>query len=294
MINRTFTLVVVLVALTLNSCTYTGNQNKMKKSILLVAFGTSVPEAEKAFENISMRISQRFPDTEIKWAYTSDIIRKKLASQGRKIDSPEEAFAKFADSGTTHLIVQSLHTIPGAEYSEVVKTAEEFQKKNKDMKIRIGAPLLTDNESIKRMGDILIADIPSERKSSDAVIYMGHGSDHHIEDRKYAELAKMLNSMDSGIYLGTVEGKNILDPIIESCIKKKIKKVYLIPFMSVAGDHARNDMAGSDEDSWKNRLEKAGITTVTVLKGTAEIDAVVDVWADNLDRIFNDNPENWN
>ncbi len=286
MYKKPFFLIVALAAFTLNSCIHSGNQNQMKKSILLVAFGTSVPEAEKAFDNIRERISKRFPETEIKWAYTSNIIRKKLAKQGRKIDSPKEAFAKFAESGITDIVVQSLHTIPGAEFHEIVKAAAEFEKKHPDIKISIGNPLLTDSGSVDRMADILIADIPAERKKSDAVIYMGHGSEHHVEDMKYTELNKVLNSKDPNIYLGTVEGKNLLDPILKACREKGMAKAYLIPFMSVAGDHAINDMAGPGEDSWKSRLEKAGIKTVPILKGTAEVDAIVDVWADNLNRQF--------
>jgi sirohydrochlorin cobaltochelatase len=87
---------------------------------------------------------------------------------------------------------------------------------------------------------------------------------------------------DPNIFVGTVEGYPDVDLIKELVLKKKIKKAYLMPFMSVAGDHAKNDMAGAEDDSWMSILTKAGIACVPVLKGTAEYDAFVDIWVDHI------------
>jgi sirohydrochlorin cobaltochelatase len=123
--------------------------------------------------------------------------------------------------------------------------------------------------------------IPKERKKSEAVVLMGHGT-HHPSNAFYAALMFQMQLMDPNIFIGTVEGYPDIDLIKDLLLKKKIKKAYLIPFMSVAGDHAKNDMAGDEDDSWKSILTKAGIKCVPILKGSAEFDAFVDIWVDHV------------
>jgi sirohydrochlorin cobaltochelatase len=110
---------------------------------------------------------------------------------------------------------------------------------------------------------------------------MGHGT-HHPSNAFYAALMFQMQLMDPNIFIGTVEGYPDIDLIKDLLLKKKIKKAYLIPFMSVAGDHAKNDMAGDEDDSWKSILTKAGIKCVPILKGSAEFDAFVDIWVDHV------------
>jgi len=110
---------------------------------------------------------------------------------------------------------------------------------------------------------------------------MGHGT-HHPSNAFYAALMFQLQLRDPTILVGTVEGYPDLDLIQELLRKKKIKKLYLMPFMSVAGDHAKNDMAGDEDDSWKSILTKAGFECVPVLKGTAEYDEFADIWVDHV------------
>ncbi len=110
---------------------------------------------------------------------------------------------------------------------------------------------------------------------------MGHGT-HHPSNAFYAALMFQLQLQDPNIFVGTVEGYPEVDLIKELLLKNKIKKAYLMLFMSVAGDHAKNDMAGDDDDSWKSILSKAGVVCVPILKGTAEYDVFVDIWIDHL------------
>jgi sirohydrochlorin cobaltochelatase len=132
-----------------------------------------------------------------------------------------------------------------------------------------------------RAVDAILENIPSERKPDEAVVLMGHGT-HHPSNAFYAALMFQVQLKDSNIFVGTVEGYPEVDLIRELLLKNKIKKAYLMPFMSVAGDHAKNDMAGDEDDSWKSILTKAGIECVPVLKGTAEFDNFVDIWVDHL------------
>lgn len=252
-----------------------------KIGILLVAFGSSEESAQVSFENIEKNVTAAYPDIPVKWAFTSHIIRKKLASRGKQFDSPEVALAKMMGEGFTNVAVQSLHTIAGAEYNDLRKVVESFQLMGGFNSIILGYPLLSTQEDFERTIDAIFATIPKERKKDEAVVLMGHGT-HHPANAFYSALMFQLQLRDPKVYLGTVEGYPDLDTVLKLMQKDGIKKAYLIPFMSVAGDHAKNDMAGNEDDSWKSILTKAGIECVPVMKGTAESDQFVAIWVDHL------------
>ncbi len=252
-----------------------------KTGILLVAFGSSEASAQVSFENIDKHVKARYPEIPVRWAYTSHIIRRKLAKQGKFLDSPEVALAKMMDEGFTHVAVQSLHTIAGAEYHDVRKVVGSFQAMGGFESIILGNPLLATQDDMARAVDAILATIPKERKKDDAVVLMGHGT-HHPANAFYAALMFQVQLKDPNVYIGTVEGYPDLDIVASLLKKKKIKKAYLMPFMSVAGDHAKNDMAGAEDDSWMSILTKEGVECVPVLKGSAEFDQFVDIWVDHL------------
>jgi sirohydrochlorin cobaltochelatase len=258
-----------------------GHKSSKKIGILLVAFGSSIPRAQVSFENIDRKAKAAYPEIPIRWAYTSHIIRKKLARQGKHLDSPEVALAKMQDEGFTHVAVQSLHTIGGAEYHDLRRTVSAFRMMGGFQRVILGYPLLATQKDMQRTVDAILKAIPAERKKGDAVVFMGHGT-HHPSNAFYAALMFQLQLKDPNIFVGTVEGYPEVDLIQELLLKKKIKKVYLMPFMSVAGDHAVNDMAGDEDDSWKSILTKAGFQCISILKGTAEYDDFVQIWVDHL------------
>ncbi len=265
-----------------------GHEHKrpVKKGILLVAFGSSIPEAQVSFENIDNKAKAAFPDVPIRWAYTSSIIRHKLAKQGKHLDSPEVALAKMMDEKFTHVAVQSLHTIPGEEFHDLRRNAHFFGNMADGFdRILVGTPLLATDEDIGRVVSAMIKHIPEERNKKDAVLLMGHGTPHP-SNAFYAALMYHFQQKDPNIFVGTVEGFPEIDDIKAMLLKKKIKKAYLMPFMSVAGDHARNDMAGEEKDSWKSILTAAGIECISILKGTAEYDEIVAIWVDHLKAVM--------
>lgn len=258
-----------------------GKEASRKVGILLVAFGSSEASARVSFENIQRKTQAVFTKTPIRWAYTSHIIRKKMAKRGKRLDSPEAALAKMQDEGFTHVAVQSLHTIGGEEYHDLRRTVEGFRIMGGFHGIALGYPLLATQEDLERAVDAVLKTIPEQREKNEAVVLMGHGT-HHPANAFYAALMFQLQQKDPNIFVGTVEGYpelNVLQPLLKT---KKIKKAWLMPFMSVAGDHAKNDMAGDEDDSWKSVLSKAGITCEVVLKGTAEYDAFVDIWVNHI------------
>lgn len=260
-----------------------GEKRPMKKGILLVAFGSSRPEARVSFENIDAKVKAAFPGVPVRWAYTSAIIRHKLArEEGKKLDSVALALAKMMDEKFTHVAVQSLHTIAGQEYHDLVRTTVAFKGMAGGFdKIMVGYPLLGTQKDMERVVDAIIAHIPADRNRKDAVVLMGHGTPHP-GNAFYVAMQYHFQQKDANILVGTVEGTPEIDDVKAVLKAKKIKKAYLMPFMSVAGDHARNDMAGDEDDSWKSILTAAGITCVPVLKGTAEYDDVVAIWVDHL------------
>ncbi|WDP89013.1 MAG: sirohydrochlorin cobaltochelatase [Desulfobacter sp.] len=258
-----------------------GEAKEKKTGILLVAFGSSEASAQVSFENIGKRAKAAYPDTPIFWAYTSHIIRHKLAKAGKRLDSPEVALAKMADQGFTHVAVQSLHTIVGAEYDDLKKIVGGFKDMGAFEKIMLGYPLMATQADMERVKAAILKSIPKARKANEAVVLMGHGT-HHPANAFYAAMMFQLQLSDPNIFVGTVEGYPTVEDITGWLQAKNIKKAWLMPFMSVAGDHAKNDMAGEEEDSWKSILTAAGIKCETVLKGTAEYDDFVDIWVDHI------------
>lgn len=255
---------------------------EMKKGILLVAFGTSEASAKVSFQHIEAKVKKAFPGVDVRWAYTSHIIRHKLAGQGDIILSPAQALAKMMDEGYTHVAVQSLHTIPGEEYHELAMTVNGFKAMPGGFdRLILGFPMLGAQDTVAKAVDAIFATLPKARKANDAVVLMGHGT-HHPGNIYYSAMNWQLQQKDPNIIMGTVEGYPELGDVIAWLKERKTGKVWLMPFMSVAGDHAKNDMAGHEEDSWKSRLTKAGFSCQTVLKGTAEYDEFVDIWVGQL------------
>jgi len=275
---------VVFLGIFLLATAWAGDHGKKvdkKVGILLVAFGSSKASAQVSFENIDQKVKSAYPAIPVRWAYTSHIIRQKLAQQGKYLDSPEVALAKMQDDGFSHVAVQSLHTIAGAEYHDLRRTVGAFNAMGAFQRIGLGDPLLATQQDMQRAADAVIGTIPPQRRRTEAVVLMGHGT-HHPANAFYAALMFQLQLEDPNIFVGTVQGYPGIGLIKELLLKKNIKKAYLMPFMSVAGEHAKNDMAGDKDDSWKSVLTQAGITCVTVLKGTAEYDDFVDIWVGHL------------
>ncbi len=257
-----------------------------KKGILLVTFGSSIPETQAVYEHIGKKVKAAFPDTPIRWAYTSHIIRKKLAKEGKMLDSVEMALARMMDEGFTHVAVQSLHIIAGREFHDIQVNARAFGSMSGGFRqLFVGYPLLGNPDDLNRVTAAVMKIIPQERRKDEAAVLMGHGTNHPA-NAVYPAMMYKFQLKDPNIYVGTVEGEPSIEEVRDMLVKKGIKKAYLIPFMSVAGDHALNDMAGDNEDSWKSILTKAGIVCVPILKGLAEYDEIVDIWTDHLKEII--------
>jgi sirohydrochlorin cobaltochelatase len=258
-----------------------GHTKEKKVGILLVAFGSSEESAQVSFETIDRKVKAAYPDIPVRWAYTSSIIRKKLAAKGRLLDSPEVALAKMQDEGFTHVAAQTLHTIGGEEYHDLRRTVTAFNLMGEMERVMLGDPLLATQMDMARTVDAVLSIVPENRKRDEAVVLMGHGT-RHPSNAFYTALMFQIQRKDPNIFIGCVEGYPEINEIQAMLKERKIKKVYLMPFMSVAGEHAKNDMAGDEPDSWKSILTSAGYECDIILKGTAEYDVFVDIWVDHI------------
>ena len=252
-----------------------------KKGIVLVAFGTSHGEAMGAFDHIERMVKDAFPGVAVFWAFTSSVIRRKLTDEGHAVYSPAEMLARMGAAGFTRVAVQSLHVIPGQEYEGLRKTINAFLHMPKGIgTIRLGRPLLFSHNDIKIACERLsmIFPCPAEHE---AVVLMGHGTSHP-SNVYYPGIQYYLWQLSPRYWLATVEGYPSLQDILPKLKEQAIRQVRLVPFLSVAGNHARDDMAGEKPDSWKSILEARGFRVCTELKGLAEYDGIASIWVDHL------------
>ena len=257
-----------------------------KVGILLVAFGTRIPSAQAAYDNIEKTVKTRYAGTPVRWAFTSHTIREKLAARGRILDSPATALAKMLDEKFTHVAVQSLHMIDGAEYHDLQQIVAAFRSMGGFQRLVLGDPLMGTPADMQRTADAVLDTIPPQRRRNEAVVLMGHGTPYPA-NACYAALMFQLQIKDPNIFVGTVESYPGIDLLVDLMHQKRIRKAWLVPLMAVAGDHARNDMAGDSGDSWKSRFTRAGIRSSPVLKGAAEFHAFVNIWVDHLQHAMN-------
>lgn len=257
-----------------------------KKAILLVSFGTSVPQARAVFAKIEAATKVRFPGVEVRWAFTAKKIRHKLAKEGQVTLSPAQALANLGEDGYTLVAAQSLHIIPGEEFDGLQETARRFSGMPKTItQVTVGQPLLDSPADMRRMAQALLARVPKERQPGEALVFMGHGTPHQA-NAVYPAMAAIFHELDANAFLATVEAQPDLASVQKELKAKGIKKAWLIPLMSVAGDHARNDMAGKEADSWASQLGQEGIVCQPVLLGMAEYPEVVAVWMEHLQQAW--------
>ncbi|MBO4819696.1 MAG: sirohydrochlorin cobaltochelatase [Firmicutes bacterium] len=241
--------------------------DKQKPVILAVAFGTSYAEnREKTIGAIERALAEAFPEFEVRRAFTSHIIRKVLKKRdGIIVDGVGEALERMANEGIKKVIVQPTHIMAGIEYEQAGDEMKAFEG-------RFGSLVLGEN-LLETMGDIeeLIRVIDEDTKAfadgDTARVFMGHGSEHS-DNSVYAKMQKAID--EAGIkdmIIGTVEAKPDLYDAVAMVKKTGAKRVLLSPLMIVAGDHANNDMAGGDEDSWKSVFEKEGYEVSCRLEG---------------------------
>ena len=253
-----------------------------KKALLLVAFGTTVPEARRAYDHVETMTRTAWPSHEIRWAYTSGSVRRKLAAIGKKIDSPELAMARLMDEGYKDASIFSLHVVPGKEFHDLHTNVRLFASmKGGFHHLALARPLLSSHDDLLRAAKAVLTRF-SDRSPDEAVLFMGHGNRRHSSDAIYSALNFVLETMDRNAFLAAVEGHPSLEEILPKLKAGGVRKILLIPFMAVAGIHAVQDMVGDGVMSWKSVLMLEGFECEAVMNGLAEYPEIVEIWLDHL------------
>ncbi len=251
-------------------------------AILVVSFGTSFNDSRDiTIGAIEKDIAAAFPEYEVRRAFTSQIIIDKLKERDQlEIDNVEEALDRAAADGIKNLIVQPTHLMNGFEYTDLVNGLEGY--KDSFEKVAVGEPLLTSDEDFEAVIKAITDATASYDDGETAIVFMGHGTEADSNE-VYAKLQEKLTANGfEHYYIGTVEAEPSLDDITAALKEAgSYKKVVLEPLMVVAGDHANNDMAGDEEDSWKTVLTKEGYEVECLIKGLGENEAVRAIYVDH-------------
>ena len=242
------------------------NQSK-KQAILVVSFGTSYNATRKVtIDAIEGDIAKAYPEYQIYRAWTSKMIIAKL----KKRDQTHI----FTD-----VIVQPTHVINGIENDQMKEDA--LSCRSQFHSIRFGAPLLTTEEDNRAVIQAIAQEF-SELQEDEVLVFMGHGTTHYANS-VYAALDYMFKDLGhKNIFLGTVEAYPSMQSLLRMVKEYSPKKVILAPFMIVAGDHARNDLAGDDPESWLCQFQECGFEVMPVLKGLGQYSAVRQMFIDHI------------
>ena len=240
-----------------------------EKAVLVVSFGTThLDTLEKTIQPIEWDIAARMPGRVQCRAFTSGMILRRLAERGLDIDDVPRALERLAGEGCADVVLQPTHIMNGDEFDKLCAQAEPFR--TRFARLSFGRPLLTALEDYRDLTSALMEILP-EAEEGTAHVFMGHGTEHYA-NAAYCQLEYMLH--DSGrtdVVLGTVEGYPGLEEVLRRLAERKaVQKVVLHPLMVVAGDHAKNDLAGDEPESWKSRLLARGWQVSCEGKGLGE------------------------
>ena len=268
--------------------------------LLVVSFGTSFNDSRTAdIGGIEKALQTAYPDWSVRRAFTAQIIINHVqARDDEKIDNMDQALQRAVDNGVKNLVVQPTHLMHGAEYDELTEAVESY--KDKFESVSIAEPLLGEvgdsddavNDDKKAVAEAITTeavktagydDLDAAEADGTAFVFMGHGTSHTAKI-SYSQMQSQMNDLGyDNVFIGTVEGKpedTACEAVIEKIKEAGYKKVVLRPLMVVAGDHANNDMAGDDEDSWKSQFEASGAFDKidTQIAGLGEISAIQDLY----------------
>ena len=249
-----------------------------ENELLVVSFGTSFNDSRvKDIKGIEDALQAAYPDWSVRRAFTAQIIINHVqARDGEKIDNMQQALDRAVANGVKNLVVQPTHLMHGAEYDEMMEMIDEY--KDKFESVAVAEPLLgevgadaavinADKEAVAKavtaaaVKDAGFDSLDAAAEEKVAFVFMGHGTSHTAKV-SYSQMQTAMQTLGySNVFIGTVEGEpeeTACENVIEAVKAAGYTKVVLRPLMVVAGDHANNDMAGDDDDSWKSQFEASG------------------------------------
>ena len=274
-----------------------------ENEILAVSFGTSFNDSRVAdIKGIEDALQEANPDWSVRRAFTAQIIINHVqARDGEKIDNVDQALERAVDNGVKNLVVQPTHLMRGAEYDELVEAVENYKDKFETVKIaepllgEVGADADAVNSDKEAVAKALTAEavkdagydsLDAAKEDGTAFVFMGHGTSHTAKV-SYSQMQTQMKDLGyDNVFIGTVEGEpeeTSCESVIDAVEKAGYKKVVLRPLMVVAGDHANNDMAGDDDDSWKSQFTASGNfdSIDTQITGLGEIKDIQQIYVDH-------------
>ena len=268
------------------------NQDEIgEKELLVVSFGTSFNDSRVAdIKSIEDALQAANPDWSVRRAFTAQIIINHIqARDGEKIDNMEQALERAVANGVKQLVVQPTHLMHGAEYDEMCAAIDKVRDKFESVEIaepmlgEVGSDAAVINADKEAVAKAVVAAALSEsgyestaaaKEAGVAYVLMGHGT-AHVAKVTYSQMAAQMDKLGyENVFIGTVEGEpedTSCEAVIEAVKEAGYTTVVLRPLMVVAGDHANNDMAGADDDSWKTMFEAAGFTVNCQISGLGRI-----------------------
>ena len=268
------------------------NQDEIgEKELLVVSFGTSFNDSRVAdIKSIEDALQEANPDWSVRRAFTAQIIINHIqARDGEKIDNMEQALERAVANGVKQLVVQPTHLMHGAEYDEMCAAIEKVRDKFESVEIaepmlgEVGNDATVINADKEAVAKAVVAAALSEsgyestaaaKEAGVAYVLMGHGT-AHVAKVTYSQMSTQMDKLGyENVFIGTVEGEpedTSCEAVIAAVKEAGYTTVVLRPLMVVAGDHANNDMAGADEDSWKTMFEAAGLTVNCQISGLGRI-----------------------
>lgn len=285
------------------------NQDEIgENEILVVSFGTSFNDSRALdVKGIEDALQEAYPDWSVRRAFTAQIIINHVqARDSEYIDNVEQALERAVANGVKNLVIQPTHLMHGAEYDELIDGVEAYQDKFETVKIaepllgEVGSDATVINEDKQAVAEIITAEavkeagydsIEAAKEDGAAFVYMGHGT-HHTAMVTYSQMQTQMEALGyDNVFVGTVEGDEAFsaEKIIEAVSEAGYTKVVLRPLMVVAGDHANNDMAGEDEDSWLSMFNASGKfeSVDTQVAGLGRIEDIQQIYVEHTADVMN-------
>ena len=260
----------------------TRNQDGIgEDELLVVSFGTSFNDSRRlTIGSIESALAAAFPDWSVRRGFTSQIvIDHVLRRDGAVIDNVGEALDRAVGNGVKRLVVQPTHLMHGFEYTDLIHELAQYA--DAFDAVAVGEPLLNSDDDFSHVADAIAEATAEYDDGETAICFMGHGTEAD-SNAVYAKMQRVLD--DKGLehyYIGTVEAEPSVNDVLEAVQAGNYKKVVLEPLMIVAGDHANNDMAGDDADSWKSVFENAGYEVTCLLQGLGQLDAIQEIFVEH-------------
>ena len=249
----------------------------MKQALVCVSFGTTVANGRVDLSAVEQALQKSAPEYPFVRALASRIIRKRLAARGETFDSLPEALEKLLAAGCTQVAIQPTHLLYGYEYDKIKAEIDPYRQRFSDF--ALGRPLLADTADLQAVARVLGQAYPLQPE--EALILMGHGTEH-FAGVVYAALQSAFALQErKDVFVATVEGWPGLPEVLPHIVKAGYRKVHLVPLLLVAGDHAWNDMAGEDPDSWKSLFTAAGFAVETQMTGLGSVPGVQQLYVDH-------------